>query len=205
MKLSLPRNWSPSSRSSFRVKEREGAGGGVGGARHQARVEGPDLARARSAVGPGVEAEDLARGLVGQGRVPGEEEVGADRCRSCSASGVAIRPRSEAKRCSWKSSKGAWGRSAKSAVSWPVFGIGPDRADQLGVDPEARGDHEEAVLVAGLRFADVDGALEPPGQRRGADREGADLRVVGAVGPGPRSRSWPGLRCRRSARRRRRG
>ena len=38
--------------------------------------------------------------------------------------------------------------------------VGLDRADQLGVDAEARGDQEEAVLVAGLGFADVDGAFE---------------------------------------------
>ena len=60
------------------------------------------------------------------------------------------------------------------------FGVGLDRADQLGVDPEARGHHEEAVLVAGLRFADVDGAFESAVEGRRADREGADLGVVGA-------------------------
>ena len=55
------------------------------------------------------------------------------------------------------------------------FGVGFERADQLDVHPEARGDQEEAVLVAGLRFADVDGADERAVEGRGADREGADL------------------------------
>ena len=85
------------------------------------------------------------------------------------------------------------------------FGVGLDRADELGVDAETRGGQEEAVLVARLRFADVDGAFEAFGQRRGADREGADLGGVGAFAPGPRSRSWLGLPCIRSGRRRRRG
>ena len=56
----------------------EGAGGGVGGAGFQARVEGADLARALGAVGAGFEAEDLASmSWSAQGRVPGEE-VGVD-------------------------------------------------------------------------------------------------------------------------------
>ena len=41
-------------------------------------MEGADLARAGGAVRAGVEAEDLARGLFGQGGVPGEE-LGVDR------------------------------------------------------------------------------------------------------------------------------
>ena len=98
------------------------------------------------------------------------------------AVGVAIRARSPEKRWSWKSSKGAWGRLGNSAVSWPRFGVGHDRADELDVHAEARGGHEEAVLVAGLGFAEVDGAFEAFGQGGGADREGADLGGVGAFG-----------------------
>ena len=53
-------------------------------------------------------------------------------------------------------------------------------AEQLRVDPEAVGDHEDPVLVAGLRFAEVEGAGQGPGQCRGADVEVADLGVVRA-------------------------
>ena len=60
--------------------------------------------------------------------------------------------------------------------------IGFERADELDVHPRARGDHEQAVLVAGFWFADKDRACERCAQGRAVDREGADLGVVGAVG-----------------------
>ena len=60
--------------------------------------------------------------------------------------------------------------------------VGDDRADQLDVDAEARGGKKEAVLVARLRFADVDGAFEAARKGFGADLEGADLGGVGAGG-----------------------
>ena len=53
------------------------AGDRVGGSRHERRLEGSNLPRTRRTVGTGVEAEDLGRCLIGQGRVPGEH-VGAD-------------------------------------------------------------------------------------------------------------------------------
>ena len=62
--------------------------------------------------------------------------------------------------------------------------VGEDGADQLDVDAEARSGEEEAVLVAGLGFADVDGAFEAAGEGFGADREGADLGGVRAGGGG---------------------
>ena len=60
--------------------------------------------------------------------------------------------------------------------------VGFERADELGVDAEAIGDHEEAVLIAGFGLADVDRAVERAVEGRGADRKGADLAIVGAVG-----------------------
>ena len=54
-------------------------------------------------------------------------------------------------------------------------GVGLEGADELGVDPKARGDEEEAVLVAGFRFADVYGAFERPGKGLGTNREGSNL------------------------------
>ena len=57
-----------------------------------------------------------------------------------------------------------------------------ERRDDLRVDAEAAGDQECAVLVARQRLADVDRADQGPVQRRRADVEVADLRVVGAFG-----------------------
>ena len=62
-----------------------GAGGRVGGAGLETRVEGADLARALGAVGTRFEAEDLGRFLFGERRVPGEE-LGAWSCRRCTRS-----------------------------------------------------------------------------------------------------------------------
>ena len=47
---------------------------------------------------------------------------------------------------------------------------GGRRADELRVDAEAVGDHEQPVLVAGLRFADVERAVERAVEGRRADR-----------------------------------
>ena len=72
-----------------------------------------------------------------------------------------------------------------------MLGIRPDRSDQLRVDPEARGDQEEPVLVPRLRFADVDRAVERARQGLGTDREGADLRAVRAsAGPSLSKLAW---------------
>ena len=204
VKLSLPRNWSPSSRSSFSVKRAEGAGVGVGRAGRQRRVERADLAGALDAVRARVEAEDLGRFLFGERRVPGVEA----RPRSC-------RP------CSWSASPSGLGRrrtgAAGSRRTGPAAGpevgghlpglrIGPHRADQLGVDAEARGDHEEAVLVA---RASVRRCRSTPssGPREGSACRSRRCRSSSCRGirPAPRSRSSPALRCTRSARRRRRG
>ena len=62
------------------------------------------------------------------------------------------------------------------------LGVGFDRADQLRVDAEAVEDHEQPVLVARLRFAEVERADQAAVEGRRADAERADLRVVGAVG-----------------------
>ena len=62
--------------------------------------------------------------------------------------------------------------------------IGSERADQLRVDPEPVGDQEEAVLVARLRFADVDRPDQRSVERAEWIAIGPDLRVVGAfAGP----------------------
>ena len=47
--------------------------------------------------------------------------------------------------------------------------VGLDRPDQLRVDAESAEDHEQAVLIPGLRFADVDGADQRPVERRSAE------------------------------------
>ena len=159
----------------------EGAGVGFEVPGGQARVERPDLRRGiATPCGPEsspktwLDRWSAARYSRGRSRLR--------RCRRVHPVGVAIRPRSDANRCSWNSSNGTCGRSLKTAVTWPVSGSGLIDADQLGVDPEARGDHEQAVLVARLRLADVDRAFEGPVERRRDDREVPDLRAVGAFG-----------------------
>ena len=84
-------------------------------------------------------------------------------------------------------------------------GSGRNAADELRVDPEAVDDHEDPVLVAGLRLADVERAFEGPVERRRVDVERCRSSSCRGSSPGPRSRSWPRRRCRRSGRRRRRG
>ena len=84
--------------------------------------------------------------------------------------------------CMLKSANGAWGRFWKAMAIWPVVGIGGDGAGELDVDAEAVEDEEDAEAVAGLGFAEVDGAGERPGEDRGFDRERADLGVLGALG-----------------------
>ena len=60
-------------------------------------------------------------------------------------------------------------------------GIGMDGRDELRVHAEALGHHDDAVLVAGLRFADVEGPGQRAGKGRGMQFEGPDLRVVRTV------------------------
>ena len=60
-------------------------------------------------------------------------------------------------------------------------GIGMDVGRELGVDPEAVEDHEQPVLVARLRFADVERAVERRIERRRPHLDRPDLRVVRAA------------------------
>ena len=66
VKLSLPRFWSPSSRSSLRLKEEKAPAVALEVPASSVGLEGADLARALGAVGAGVEAEDLAGVLFGE-------------------------------------------------------------------------------------------------------------------------------------------
>ena len=63
--------------------------------------------------------------------------------------------------------------------------------------PNPSSDHEQPVLVAGLRFADVERAGQR--RRRAPACRSRRCRSSSCRGswPGPRSRSWPGRRCRR--------
>ncbi len=60
------------------------------------------------------------------------------------------------------------------------FRVGMDVADQLGVDAEPIRDQEDPVLVARLRFTEVDRAFERPFEGRGFELHRPDLRVVRA-------------------------
>ena len=56
-----------------------------------------------------------------------------------------------------------------------------DIGDDLRIDAEAARDHEQPVLVAGRRLADVDGSGERADQGRRADVHAPDFRAVRAV------------------------
>src|ERR1044072_9913508 len=73
------------------------------------------------------------------------------------------------------------GRIAEAGPELPALWIGPERADKLGVDPEAIGDQEDAVLVGRSGLADENRAAETPIEGRRTDREGADLGVIRAL------------------------
>ena len=111
VKLRLPRNWSPSSRSSFRVKELKAPASGFEVPATRLGLKGRTWPGHWAAVGARSRGRRLGRVPGRPGRVPGEE-VGVDGVDRAGV-GVAIRPRSEAKRWSWKSSKGTCGRSSK--------------------------------------------------------------------------------------------
>ena len=83
-----------------------------------------------------------------------------------------------------KSSNGTCGRSSNLDGSRPVSGSGCTVPIELRVHAEAAEDHEQAVLVARFRFADVDRADQRPVERRRAERDRADLRLSGHS-PGP--------------------
>ena len=154
LKLTSERYWSPSSRSSFRVNELKSPARGLEVPAISRGLNGPHLARALPAVGPGGDRDERRRVLGRQRRVPRNEV----------RFGVverALRRRRE---------QAAVGREQMQVEGFerhlrqvrhrsPSAGRSPDRDGrrrELRVDPEAIEDHEQPVLVAGLRFADVE-------------------------------------------------
>ncbi len=63
----------------------------------------------------------------------------------------------------------------------PGLGVRAEGPDQLRVHPEPVGDEEQPILVAGLRFADVDRPGQGSVEGDRVDRDRPDLRVVGTV------------------------
>ena len=149
VKLSLPRYWSPSSRFSFRVKELKAPAVGLEVPASRVGLKGRIWPGHSAAVGARFEAEDLARLLFGKRRVPGEE-VGVDRVDRAGGRGRHQRAFA-GEEVQLEVFEGSLGEVFEVGGQLAGFGVGLDRADQLGVDPEARGDQEEAVLVARLR------------------------------------------------------
>ena len=64
----------------------------------------------------------------------------------------------------------------------PGHRIRMDRADELGMQPEAVDRHEQPVLVVRLGFTDVDRSVEVAFERRRVDRDRPDLGLVGTFG-----------------------
>ena len=73
VKVRSRRNWSPSSRSSWRAKSEDAPAPEFDVPAARSGRERPDLAGALAAVRSRVDAEDLARVDFGKDRVPGEE------------------------------------------------------------------------------------------------------------------------------------
>ena len=111
--------------------------------------------------------------------------------RSVHCVGVAIRPRSEAKRCRLNSSNGTCGRSVDGHGQLARLRIRDAPGDELGVDPEAARHHEHAVLV---RPASVRRSRAT----RSAARPAPACRCRSCRSSSCRG-SWPGPRCRSSA------
>ena len=196
VKLRSPRNWSPSSRSAsgWKSRRRRRSGRGAGG---EARREGTDHARAgRCRSGPS-RGRRLGRALVGQRVVPGDE---AGRRPDRSRSGR--RRHQAAVRGEQMQLEVVEGHLRQVfEVDRDLTGdrVRPDRADQLRVDAEAVATRKRRYWSpASVRRCRR--ALEAARPAPGCRREGADLGAVRAV-PGPRCRSWPARRCRRSGRR----
>ena len=165
--------------------------------------EGADLARAFGAVGAGFEAEDLARVPVRPARVPGGE-VGAGRVDRAGDRGRHQRPFA-GEEVQLEVFEGNLGQVFEVGGQLAGFGVGLERADQLGVDPEARGDQEEAVLVRRASVRRCRRSRSSGPLRAGVPIEKVPILDCRGIRRDPRSRSWPGRRCRRSGRRRRRG
>ena len=178
MKLTWPRSWSPSSRLSLRLKELKAPAVALAVPASRVGLKGRIWPGHWVPWGPDSRLKIWLDVLFCQGRVPGVE-LGGDRVDRAGRRG-----RHQAafagEEVELEVFEGGLGEVGEFGGELAGFGVGPDRADELGVDPEARGREKEAVLIAGLGFADVDGAFEPFGQGGGADREGADLGGVGA-------------------------
>ena len=176
------------------MKELKAPAVGVGGARFKTRIEWANLTGALAAMGTRFEAEDLAGLLFGERRVPwielglGRVYRAGDRGRHQSSfAGEEVQ---------LESFEGNLGQVFEVGGQLAGFGVGFERADQLGVDPEPRGDQEESVLVAGLGFADIDGAFERTAKGLGADREGADLGLIGTLaGPSEPKLAWASVQA----------
>ena len=135
----------------------EGAGERVRGAGDEARVEGPDLARAGGAV--------RARS---RGRRSASSAASASASFQGKKSASAVvdravgRGRHQAAVGGEEVQVELFERDLRQVVEvdrqLAGLRVGMDRADELGVDAEAVGDHEQPVLVARLRFADVERA-----------------------------------------------
>ena len=157
-----------------------GAGGVGGGGGLEAGVEGAGAVGAGAAVGPFVDGEELARGLVGEGGVPGGEDAG-DFVGAALGRGVE-RAALGAEDVHVEVCEGGLGEVLEGDDDLAGAGSGVSAAGQLDVDAEAVEGEDEAEAVAGLGFAEVDGAGERAGEDRGFDRDGADLGVLGALG-----------------------
>ena len=177
MKLRSPRNWSPSSRSSFRVKSLKAPASGFEVPATRRGLEGPRA-------GPGRRLPSGPRSMLKIGLERLRRRGARSRGRSARLTvidGAVRRGRHQAAVGGEEVQVELFERDLRQVVE--VGGdlagrrVGMDRADQLGVDPEAVGDHEEPVLVARAsvrrcRSSPSSGA----GERRRVIVDGADLR-----------------------------
>ena len=149
------RSWLPSGRSSETEKGLWAPAPLLAPAALEARREGTLGAGAGAAGGAGGDREELGRGLVRQRRSPTVELL-FDRVLCRSVVGVARSPRSEPKKCIVELGQRRLREVFEGDRELARVRVGMGRAGQLDVGAEAVGGEEEAVAVAGLRFAEVD-------------------------------------------------
>ncbi len=130
--------------------------------------------------GPSVDVEELAGGLVGEGGVPGGPFVGdfVGAALGGGVEGAAL----GAEEVEVEVGEGGLGEVLEVDVDLAGHRVGGDGAGQLDVDAEAVEGEDHAEAVAGLGFAEVDGAGEDAGEDGGFDGDRADLGVFGALG-----------------------
>ena len=178
-KLTSLRNWSPSSRSSLRMKELKLPASGFDVPAISRGLNGPHLTGAGPAVGAVCDVHERRRVLWRQAprsTATNREAVDVERALGRRRHQAAV----GGEQVQVELSNGTCGRSVHRHGQLPGVRVGVDVGDQLCVDAETVEDHEEPVLVAGQRLCRCRASRERVFEGRRVDLDRPDLRVVRA-------------------------